>query len=607
MKTRLSNLGSLGLNTDIPPAQLPSEALTEMSNSRPYGQAIGSIEGETKLFDISYVREPLGIETWAVISALPLPAQNDHYQLSAPAAGAPLRPDGSPAQAGDGITYHHGAWRNEGPVPVSIGFPPVYHWTHRDAINRQWVIISNGLRVWAYQVDGVDEELTPEEWLGGRVTFAELNGILVVNSATDGPYYWPGAGSDLIKLPGPGDGGAAPVNGWDWTNNWRCEEIESLGYFLFALGMSEGGQDFPHKYRWSNSAQAGALPTEWAILATNDAGSDIVGESPGPIIGGVKAGGSLVLVKEDAFSAVSYIAGQFIHRTRRLQGTIGSRNPQGYCEVPGGMAVVAGNDLLFFDGVSPPRSLVADRVRNEFERSISEEYWERSQLHYDISQNRLYLFVSSSSTNGRFTRAIIYDLTRNAFFIKRLTFGYGADNGIVDINTGFTWDSTPHTWEETDLPWNAGAYVSPIQDVLLYESNDADTAWWVSVEANSVLSSDGSTKLCRAQRRGLLLAGEGRRTLLKHVYPEVQGELTGADGNPAPLIFRFGFQEELDGPTTWALTRDGSAEFPYYLRDTPYLDPLLPGRYFVWEVESDAVGHWTLGAVTFEWSDGGVW
>jgi hypothetical protein len=582
-------------------------ALTEMSDTRPYGQAIGSIEGETKLFDISYVRTPLGTLTWAAISALPTPVQNDHYELSAPDAGAPLRPDGSPAQAGDGITYHHGAWRNEGPVPVSIGFAPIYHTTYRDTSNVQWSIISDGLRVWAYQMDGTDEELTPAEWAGGRVTFTELNGVLVVNSATDGPYYWPGIGNDLVKLPGPGDGGAAPANGWDWTNNWLCEEMESLGYFLFALGMSEGGTAFPHKFRWSNSAQPGAIPTEWAILATNDAGSDIVGGSSGAIVGGAKTGSALVLVKEDAFSAVSYIAGQFVHRTQRLQGGIGSRNPRGYCEVLGGIAVVAGNDLLFFDGVSPPRSLVADRVREEFKRSISEEYWERSQLHYDISQNRLYLFVSSSAINGRFTRAIVYDLTRNVFYTKKLTFGYGADNAIVTISSGFTWDATPYTWANVPSPWNAGEYTSPIQDVLLYESNDADTAWWVSVQAKSVTNSDGSSKLCRAQRRGLLFAGEGRRTLLKHVYPEVKGELTDANGGQAPIRFRFGFQDDLDGPITWALTKDGASEFLYYLRETPYLDPLLSGRYLVWEVETNDYGTWSLGAMTFEWSDGGVW
>lgn len=58
----------------------------------------------------------VGTEDWPTIEADTGAVAGDMYLLEAPHVDAPLRPDSSPAQAGDGITWDGASWSNVGPI-----------------------------------------------------------------------------------------------------------------------------------------------------------------------------------------------------------------------------------------------------------------------------------------------------------------------------------------------------------------------------------------------------------------------------------------------------------------------------------------------------------
>lgn len=61
-----------------------------------------------------------GSAPWATISAIVGPAVNDMWILTE-ATGAPVRPDASPAQVGDGVSWNGSSWLNLGPIRGPVG------------------------------------------------------------------------------------------------------------------------------------------------------------------------------------------------------------------------------------------------------------------------------------------------------------------------------------------------------------------------------------------------------------------------------------------------------------------------------------------------------
>jgi hypothetical protein len=541
---RIENLGQVGLSTDVPPNLLPLNALTEASNVVAEDGAISSSPGERLIWEGT---------TWAT---------------------RPL-----------------------------LDVRPLYHRSWVDDSQAQWVIISDGVNVWAYDIlgDGTGEKITPTDddtpagasvpWSSGRVTFATLNGILVVNSASDGLFYWGGTATVLIAAPG-------------WTSTWRCAEIAAYRYALVALGMTEGANEYPHKIRWSNSAAEGALPTTWTIAATNDAGDDILGETEGVIVGGCHVRDQLYIVKEDAVYSMRWIGGPYIHQVSRLKGGIGTRNPKGFCEMRGHLVVLTTSDVYLFDGQNS-RSLLDGHARNAMFDAIAEENWDNAQVFFDAYRNRLYLAYPTSDASKFCQFALVYNSEESTFARLELNNGYGFDVGFVtDASSASpTWGTADSlVWDTQDgASWNKGVEQPSTPSLLMYESDAADTEWWLVSQTFDGSNSDGSAKLCVVERDSLPIEGAKGVTQVNWAILEVEGDLVDTSNDQVPLKVQFGGQESVKGKITWDPT-----VHELYLDNQHVLDPRITGRYIAWRVESEGLGRWTLGAINIEWEHAGL-
>lgn len=550
---RIDNIGAVGLNTDIAPSLLPPNAL---SSARNVQMSDGSIQSEV----------------------------------------------------GERLVFQNGA---------KLDVRPQYHISWIDASQSEWAIVSDGLDVWAYLIsgDGTGQRITPTDddsptgnpviWSGGFVSFAILNGVLVINSRTDGLFFWAGGASVLVA-----------ATGWDAT--WRCQQICAFRYQLVALSMVEGVNEYVHKIRWSNSAQDGSLPTDWTIALSNDAGDDLLGETEGRIVGGVNVRDQLYIIKEDAIYGLRYVGGVYINQVTRLEGGVGTRNHKGFCEMRGNLVVITTGDILLFDGQNT-RSLADRRVRRSIFDQISEENWDNTQVFYNQFTSVLTIAYPTLDATLACQWALVYNVEEDTFALSRLNNSYGFDLGYVS-DTAVTvpkWDDfgpaapdstipdlawvATGTWDEQkDGSWNKGVSQPSLPDTLIYESNDADDSWWISVKNFSNSNSDGSPKYCLAQRTGIPIEGARGIVQMNWVWPEINGALIDDAGNDVPIKFRFGSQEVKDGTITWS-----GGVFDVYPGQTETLDPRISGRYLCWEATSEGLGSWELSALTIYWESGG--
>ena len=546
-RERIANLGEIGLNTDIAPTLQPANTVNGLYNVLPVNGSLETVRGELKLFDIDI--EPL----------------------------------------------YHTAYRSfkfDGPA------------------GRQWFIVSNGVDVYAYhrQADGtlITEKITPtaddtatgaqRPWAGGLVSFADLNGVLVVNSETNGPFFWPGPGAPTTKplkaLPG-------------WGADWTCTYMVAHRYGLFALGMTEGDDYYPYKLRWSNSAAEGELPTEWVATAANDAGDDLLGETPGIIKGGASVRGQLFVVKEDAVYRARWVGGTFIYAIERLQGTIGTTAPQGWSEVQGTLAILTGADVLIYDG-QRQISITDKVVRTAIFEGLSKEYWERCLLYYHSPTERLYVATVAQGT--RLSEAYVYDSINKTWGHRALNQTLGFDEAYITLTTSApSWDEMDDfTWNEwVNSTWNKGVYQSSVPDLVLYESNglapnDPEAKYWISliVDGRNRDSQD-RVKNCTVRKVGLPINGAPGLAMITDVWFEIEGT--------NEITLRVGAQEVEKGAITWASTyaSDPDATGTFNPQTEVHLDTRLTGRFLAWEIQSQNDNRWVLSAITYNWESAG--
>lgn len=494
----------------------------------------------------------------------------------------------------------------------NLSIKPTYHTSYVHTNGLVYLIVSDGLRVRAYSVaDGSSEDISPNPlvpWLGGFVTFANLNGVLVVNSWSDGLFYLaPPAVPAPFAAPriGPGGGGGGgavlgvltPLPGWD--PEWLCREIVAYRYFLVAINMTEGGIKFPHKLRWSNSAAEGELPTEWVAALTNDAGDDLLGETPGVLVGGRVVRDSLFVVKEDAVYALNWTGGEFVMRTDRAHNSVGTRIQKCFASMRGSLAVFTSNDVLEFDGQNS-LSLTLGRDSDSIFSTLSDSEWELSEVYVHEPSNTLWLGLASAGY-AQLSGALIYNWKENTWGHKHLTFGHGFTSALITLTVDTpTWDeldTTPMvgpglTWDEQrGGSWNKGLYQPSVQDVILFESNDTNTAWWASVLALNDSNSDGTAKSCQAVRTGISLEGAPGVVMVREIWPEVVGDI--------PVSISVGGMDALGSTPVW----DGPYTFDPLSGVS--ITPRVTGRYIAIKLDSNAIGSWKFGAMTIDWAPAG--
>lgn len=215
----------------------------------------------------------------------------------------------------------------------------------------------------AYHVNnGTVTDVTPPAYTPANSTatrsFCALQGVYYTNQEDRVPWYFSSGSTDYANLP-------------NWNTNDRCKVLRSYKDFLVALNVTKNGSSFPNMVKWSNIALYDAVPDSWDPSdTTKSAGENLLGEVQTAILDGMALRNSFIIYAMDQAWTMEYTAGPDVFQFFKLFGDRGIVSTNCVAEVDGVHFVFDKNDIYIHDGVSPPKSIVANKVQNRIFRNI---------------------------------------------------------------------------------------------------------------------------------------------------------------------------------------------------------------------------------------------
>lgn len=480
-----------------------------------------------------------------------------------------------------------------------------------------YLFISDGGSV--YATSGGSWTMLISGWDGGLVTFAVFLGSLIVNSHTNGPFYWDRNQSinddswvtgqnitwnqesvqvwattqfsNLLPLPG-------------WFPNGTCLQMVAYRNFLVAIGVNDPARSpslSPYLICWSDAAPAGGIPSTWDPLPTNVAGDTLVQDTPGSVGGGATMRNDLIIYKTDgAVYRLSFVErSDLIMHTERLYQGYGVDYPGAIAELSGVHYLTTRSGIMSFNGQTMTEldfGRLQESVRAMF-RSASDSITSVSSY-----PGRKQIWVAyRRSADEPYFGILKYDVTQNAYSVSNFS-----GKGLTSIcygSVGSAFVGSTDAWATgPDEPWATGsddAWASSISDPLLdtmFMAVGGDTESSNSIVVRYEPSGgpkwyDGSNKVPRAVRYGIRLNENPGRTIIKGVYPLARGSAT--------LQIRLGHSWapwQANGPVsvTWGEPRSFR----------PGIDRFLPmrsiGEVFAIEIQSDDGLPWSLAGFGVE-------
>lgn len=279
-----------------------------------------------------------------------------------------------------------------------------------------------------------------------------LNNIPVCTNGLDVPRYWAGdVGTGFTDLPG-------------WPAGSTCKSIAAFKFHLFALDIDESGGHFESKIMWSAAAAAGNVPSTWTAAATNDAGSAILADTPGPVMCAMPLQSVLLVFKRSSTYAVDY-GGPSIFSVRLLDGDRGALTRHAVTDVGGKLFVVSDGDIYLTDGVNW-RSIGQQRMKDYLFAQLAQASYENLYVVHHRAQNEVWICYPSAG-NTYATEAIVYNVATDAWGVRTLASGTCADVGVVnDTAVDESWNNDSNTWDSDATQWNAANYSLATEQLL---------------------------------------------------------------------------------------------------------------------------------------------
>lgn len=484
-----------------------------------------------------------------------------------------------------------------------------------------YLFVSDGFEVWS--TSGGQWTLMIDGWHGGLVTYAVFLGSLVVNSHTDGPYYWNRNQTTTVDVWGTST--TDPIVNLAWQNQpltetwgsssfeefpslpgWfagaTCLQMVAYKNFLVALAVNDPARSNdiePYLICWSDAAPAGGVPGEWDPLPTNLAGDTLAQDTPGSISAGEVMRDDLNIYKTDGqVYRLTYVGGTLVMQLQRLYQGFGVDYPGAVANCAGLHYLTTRSGLMVFDGQTMHEmdfARVQERVRSIFRTAEGE-------VTYTCAYPGLKQIWTAYRVTGDVPYAGIlkYDISQNCFTNHE----YSGDNltSMCPGRLGSSFSGESDTWiggadidwnaviedDPADL-WNKGTTI-PLQDTMFLAVGGGVIARY---DPRGVPTRyDGSSKNSKMTRYGIRLGDNTNRVLIRGIYPLAEG--TGL------LKFTVG-----KSWSPWQFESPTAVQWGDQRSFTPGVDRFLPmrviGDSFALEVTSDDGNSWSIGGIGVEY------
>lgn len=358
-----------------------------------------------------------------------------------------------------------------------------------------------------------------DRWTGGV-----LNGVPILNNGVDAPMFWNGnTATDFGTITG-------------WTAGDVVKVMRPFSYYLVGLGYTPSGGVFhPYRVRWSNSAEPGAIPTEFVSTVTNDAGEQEITEA-GHLVDCLPLGPWNIIYGREGRYAMQNIGGESIFKFDLLPGKVGLLNSGCVVQTPAGHVFFSGDDVLIHNG-GDVKSIAKGRIRNWLSSTIDSSVASRAFLTTNPQRNEVWVcFPQTGFTECN--RAAVWNWSDDTWTIYSLpNVTWGATGLVASALSGGTWASDSASWNSDVTTWDQDEYAAnaprlvvatstPVLGLANTGSTDFGTAISAFRERRGIRPSPGGEMMCVSASRW---AFDGPQGLTATIY---HGACKTADGEP---------------------------------------------------------------------------
>lgn len=397
-----------------------------------------------------------------------------------------------------------------------------------------------------------------------------FNSIPIFNRPIEQPYSWDkDVANRCIPLPG-------------WPTSTVCLSMRAFKNYLIGLNVTDNNGSFPDQVIWSNAADAGAVPPDWAFAdPTSQAGTLQLSDTPGVIIDGFKFKNSFLIYKTGSVYRMDFIGGTFVFSFSLLFDSFGAFAPNCVVEVYGGHIVFTGIDLVFHDG-HQPRSLLRGRIKERFMQLINNNTLDvyKSFLFHHFNENEVWLFFITGSENFP-GEAMIYNYIYDNFSFVSFTEttpcqAYGTIQQGASISI---WDLDPQAWDLDNSLW--GQNPGGGQEVHVMRAISTQD---ILVTDKPLIAPDKDATIIRET---LIVPPERAIKFLYRVNIDIK-----AEGTNPQFTIAIGTQFEPEDPVSYI------GPFTFTPSDAS-IDVLVKGRYFSYIINSSGQLYWELRGIGF--------
>lgn len=425
----------------------------------------------------------------------------------------------------------------------------------------------------------------PHKW-----SSCQIGSIVVMNHPSWVPIYWEDRDAAVEQaqyLPWKYDAEANPVP-WS-TPNVSCKVIRAHKNFLWALGMSEDGDTFSDKLRWSQPAEPNGVPYTWETPAEDPssiAGYVTIGNG-GAVVGGQSLRDSFIVYSDEAINAFDFTGDALVWRRRAISASAGLVGKEAVVEVNGTHFFMSADDILAFDGNSV-QSLMHNKLRTRLAQSINNEKRDRCWAAHNSVFNEIWFAVPEGTAEYP-NVAYVFNYRDGTWALRDLEkqFRHGHFGNNPTLFDSRTWDgfetAVDAEWDQGKASWHL-AGTSPFNGVMY------------GVEGQIVHNIDpqaaDGTPLSFVKRTDMPIGGHEANTTISRVYPLVEG--TGT------IEMRFGSQQRAGGEVRWA-----SDWIPFRPSVDRKIDIRTTGELHAYEVRSKGSNFFFLTGFDIEYSPAG--
>jgi hypothetical protein len=342
------------------------------------------------------------------------------------------------------------------------------------------------------------EAVSENGWSGGN-----LNGLAVINSVRNEPYYWfNGIGTEALPLPGQ-------------RTSTRYYVMRPFKYHLIGLGVSDPNGDFRDALHWSDAADPGTIPASWVPTPENEAGDNILADENGAIIDGLALRDAFYIYKQDSVYEMTYTGGTAVMRFRKVFGSTGVLTRNCIVRVKGTHIVLGNGDIYRHDGQNI-ESIIDGKLRDVFFAAIDDTSFENSFAVYNEPSEEIWFCVPTTG-NTRPNLALVYHVTTGEFGYRGIPDADFAASGILaEQQEPDDWDTIGGEWNQNTNLWLNNALNRTEDSILI-----ADAQKQQFYLANEGVSADGEPYRVTVGKLGMALDDPLREKAVRRIWPRI--------------------------------------------------------------------------------------